>query len=92
MKPGRHDDGLAAHGHRLASPGIAALQACDAAVLEPEPRDLRVGNDLAVLLAEPFDEAGHQAETVALGAGPALHRVALLDFHVDPLHSESSAQ
>ena len=41
------------------------------------------------LLAEAFDEAGHQAQTVALGPGPAQHGVALLDFHVDPLHAEA---
>ena len=86
---GRHDDGLAAHGHRLAGLGMAALQAGDAAVLEREPSDLGLGNDLAALLAEAVDEAGHQAETIALGPGPAVHGVALLDLHVDPLHAEA---
>ena len=54
-----------------------------------EPGDLGLGNDLAALLAEAVDQVGHQAEPVALGPGPAQHGVALLDFHVDPLHAEA---
>ena len=86
---GRHDDGLASDGHALAGAVVAALQAGDAATLEAEPRDLRLGHDLAASLAEACDESGHQAQTVVLGPGPALHGVALLDFHVDPLHAEA---
>ena len=86
---GRHDHGLASDGHGLAGPGVAALQAGDAAALEAEPGDLRLGNDLAAALAEACDKSAHQAQTVALGPGPALHGVALLDFHVDPLHAQA---
>ena len=81
---GRHHDGFALDRDRLAGPGIAAFEARDAAALEAEPGDLRLGNDLAALAAEAFDQMGHQAETVALGPGPAQHRVALLHFQVGP--------
>ena len=86
---GRHHDGLAADRHRLTGLGIAAFQAGDAASLEPQPRDLCLGNDLAALVTEAFDEMSHQAQTVALGPGPAHYGVAFLDFEIDPLHAEA---
>jgi hypothetical protein len=86
---GCHHDSLAADGDRLASLGITTFQTGDAAALEPQRRNLRLGNDLAALLTEAFDEVSHQAQTVALGPGPAPHGVAFLGFEVDPLHAEA---
>ena len=86
---GCHHDGLAADGDRLTGLGIATFQTGDAAALEPQCRDLRLGNDLAALRTEAFDEVSHQAQTVALGPRPAQHGVAFLGFEVDPPHAEA---
>jgi hypothetical protein len=85
---GRHHHRFAADRHRLTGAEIAALQASDAATLEPQSRDLRLGNDLAAFVAEAFDEVSHQAQAVAIRPGPAQHRVALLDLQIDPFHAE----
>src|SRR5262249_23986902 len=68
---GCYHNSLAADGDRLTGLGIATFQTADTAALEPQRRDLRLGNDLAALLTEAFDEVSHQAQTVALGPGPA---------------------
>src|SRR5262249_54399223 len=86
---GRHHDGPAADRHPLTGLGVATVQAGDAVALEPQPGDFRLGNDLAALLTEAFDEASHQAQAAALGPRPAQRGVAFLGFEVGPLHAEA---